>query len=100
METAPKQRQWVRLTAGVDEIRFGHDRHIEPGRYHLSSRLELSNPLRGANFGGLLRLPGQAGPHRFVQAAESEPEILPHALAASDGLLLLQGMEAMSKEPS
>ncbi|MGD0431465.1 MAG: TauD/TfdA family dioxygenase [Acetobacteraceae bacterium] len=66
----------------------------------MSSRFELSNPLRGANFGGLLRLPGEADAHRFVQAAESEPEVLPHALAASDGLLVLQGMEAMAKEPS
>ena len=65
----------------------------------MSSRFELHNPLPGANFGGRVRLPGETDAHQFVQAAESEPETLPRALAVSQGLLLLQGLEAIAQEP-
>lgn len=44
-------------------------------------------------------LTGVAGAHPLVQAAERDPEALPHALADSQGLLLLQGMQAMADEP-
>ena len=46
-----------------------------------------------------MRLVGDADAHRFVQAAEQEPELLPRALADSQGLLLLPGMQAMADEP-
>jgi taurine dioxygenase len=65
----------------------------------LSSRFELLNPLPGANFGGLARLTGDGDAHQFVQAAENEPDWLPGALATCDGLLLLQGMQAMAEKP-
>lgn len=65
----------------------------------MSSRFELLNPLPGANFGGRARLAGETGAHRFVQAAESEPETLPRALAEGQGLLLIQGLEAMAEAP-
>ena len=65
----------------------------------MTSRFELSRPLTRANFGGRLRFAGDIGAHRFVTAAESDPEALARALAESQGLLLLQGMEAMAEQP-
>jgi taurine dioxygenase len=65
----------------------------------LSSRFELLTPLPGANFGGRVRLTGGTGARSFLEAAESEPETLPRALSACEGLLLFQGMEAMDQEP-
>jgi alpha-ketoglutarate-dependent taurine dioxygenase len=65
----------------------------------MTSRFELSRPLTRANFGGRLRFAGDIGAHRFVTAAESDPEALTRALAESQGLLLLQGMEAMAEQP-
>jgi taurine dioxygenase len=66
----------------------------------LSSRFETFTPLSGANFGGLARLPGKTDAHRFIQAAESEPETLPRALLEFQGLMLLRGMDAIAQEPS
>jgi len=60
---------------------------------------ELIRPLPGANFGGLVRLGGDAGARQVVQAAEDQPDALPHALAESSGLLLIQGLDAMAQEP-
>jgi len=58
------------------------------------SSFELIRPLPGANFGGLLRYPGDA--HAVVAAAEADPEALARALAEASGLLLLQDMQAMA----
>ena len=66
----------------------------------MSSRFELQKPLSGANFGGLARLAGETDAHRFVEAAESEPETLPRALADFQGLMLMQGLDAIAQEPS
>lgn len=60
---------------------------------------ELIRPLAGASFGGHLRLIGGLGAHWAVEAAERDPQALPNALAASQGLLLIPGMDAMSDEP-
>ena len=57
-------------------------------------------PLPGANFGGRVHLVGDAGAQALIRAAEAEPDALPHALAESGGLLLLQGMQAMADEPT
>ncbi|MDB5405006.1 MAG: dioxygenase [Rhodopila sp.] len=65
----------------------------------MGDRFELFKPLVRASFGGRLRLIGSVGAQPFVEAAESDPEALPQALAASRGLLLLQGMEAMADDP-
>ncbi len=65
----------------------------------MSPSFERMSPLPGANFGGILSLAGGAGAQAFVEAAESEPQKLPDALAAAEGLLLLQGMAAMAEEP-
>ena len=65
----------------------------------MSGRFELVRPLTGANFGATVRLSGHHGAHAFVTAAETTPDALPRALADSQGLLLLPGMEAMADEP-
>ena len=65
----------------------------------MSGSFELVRPLSGANFGATIRLSGNPGAHAFVTAAERTPDALPRALADSQGLLLLQGMEAMADEP-
>ena len=65
----------------------------------MSSLFELVMPLPGANFGGIATLIRNGGAHKFVEAAEAEPETLPCLLAESRGLLLIQGMDAMADEP-
>lgn len=66
----------------------------------MSGSFELIRPLPGANFGGLVRLIGETGAHRFVQAAEADPGALPRALADSGGLLLLQGLDEIAADPA
>ncbi len=66
----------------------------------MSGSFDLVGPLPGANFGGLLSLPREPGAQRFIAAAERDPAALPHALADSQGLLLLQGMTEMEAEPA
>jgi taurine dioxygenase len=56
-------------------------------------------PLQGANFGALVRLPDASGAAAFVATAEAEPEALPDALAAADGLLLIPAMQDMIEAP-
>jgi taurine dioxygenase len=65
----------------------------------MSDTYELDRPLPGGSFGGRFQLIGHGTAQRLVEAAESEPQVLPNALAASGGLLLLPGMEAMAAEP-
>ena len=57
------------------------------------------HPLPGATFGGLVRCRGAADARAVVMAAEAQPEALPGALYASQGLLLLPGMHGISEEP-
>ena len=69
----------------------------------MTSMFDLTRPLPGAKFGGRVRLgrtdaPGDA--RAFIAAAEVEPEVLSEALAQSDGLLLLPGMQAIGNEPN
>lgn len=65
----------------------------------MSGGFALHKPLPDANFGGRLDLPGAGGARHFVEAAESDPDALPQALAASGGVLLLPGLEAMADAP-
>jgi taurine dioxygenase len=66
---------------------------------------ELQTPLPGVSFGGSVRLPAGrlpagGGALGFVEAAERKPEALTQALADSQGLLLIPGMEAMADDPA
>lgn len=56
-------------------------------------------PLPGATFGGLVRLREVADAQAAVAALEAEPEALPRALYASQGLLLLPGLLEISDDP-
>ena len=62
-----------------------------------------AQPLPGAGFGKLVRLrkSGDANHAEAVlAAAEAGPAILPRLLYASDGLLLLPGMDAIADDPA
>ena len=63
----------------------------------MTSRLEITRPLPGATFGGVLS-GGDA--HSVIAAVEAAPSTLLDALVACDGLMLLKGMDAMSDDPS
>ena len=56
--------------------------------------------LAGTSFGGQLRFVDAVGAENVVATMESEPEILPRALYAAGGLLLLKGFNKVSAEPS
>jgi taurine dioxygenase len=63
---------------------------------------DITRPLPGASFGGMARLISgglAADAYKVVAAAEAAPEALPQALADCGGLLLLQGMHAITQEP-
>ncbi len=66
----------------------------------MSNRFELIRPLRNANFGGLLRLPGGGSARDILHAAEAEPDALTRALAESSGLLLLQSLDEITDDPA
>ena len=65
----------------------------------MTRTFRLSTPLPGANFGAVVSSIDNGDAHSVVQAAEKDPEALPHILAESRGLLLLQGMDAMADAP-
>ena len=59
-------------------------------------------PLPGASFGRLVALrKSQEGDYAaaFVEAAERHPDVLPAALAAGDGLMLIRGVDGISDAP-
>ena len=60
---------------------------------------DITHPLPGASFGGAVSLADGGGAHAVIAAAEADPQVLPDALAASDGLLLLQGMHDIAAAP-
>ncbi|MBM3597586.1 MAG: TauD/TfdA family dioxygenase [Alphaproteobacteria bacterium] len=65
----------------------------------MSPSFELETPLPGANFAGRLRPVAARGAHAIVEAAEREPGLLTEALAKSEGLLLIQGLDEIAREP-
>jgi taurine dioxygenase len=65
----------------------------------MSDGFDLIGPLPGARFGGRASPRRGVGAHAVVEAAERDPGALPRLLAASNGLLLLPGMEAMATAP-
>lgn len=68
-------------------------------RFGSAREFEL-HTLAGASFGGLLRPVNSQGAKSVVADLESEPEILPMALYAAGGLLVLKGLRDVSAEPS
>jgi alpha-ketoglutarate-dependent taurine dioxygenase len=65
----------------------------------MGSSFELVRPLPGATFGGQIHFRGDGDARALLAAAEGDLDALPHALAESGGLLLLQGMQGMADEP-
>ncbi len=65
----------------------------------MSSNFELVRPLPGASFGGRLIPVGPGGARGFIEAAERAPDSLATALADCQGLMLIQGMDAMADQP-
>ena len=64
-----------------------------PGEFELC-------PLAGASFGGQLRSINATDAKSVIAVMESEPDILPRALHAADGLLLFKDLHEVSTEPS
>ena len=56
-------------------------------------------PLAGASFGRVARFTGAPDARAAVAAAEAEPELLPRALHASQGLLLVPAMQGITEQP-
>jgi taurine dioxygenase len=65
----------------------------------MTSAFRISTPLPGANFGGTIALTGDGGAESLVQAAEKDPGVLLQMLAEGQGLLLIQGLDAMAEQP-
>jgi taurine dioxygenase len=68
-------------------------------RFGAEGEFEL-NALAGASFGGLLRCVNANGAKSVIAALEADTEMLPRALHAVGGLLVLKGLNDVSAEPS
>jgi taurine dioxygenase len=66
----------------------------------MSNAFEITRPLPGAQFGGILNLKGGGDVRAVITAAEAAPDFLLQALVAGDGLLLIKGMDAISDDPA
>lgn len=59
----------------------------------------VTTPLPGATFGNVVRLRIGGGAAALLAALKADPDSLPRLLYASDGLLMLPGMDAIAEEP-
>jgi taurine dioxygenase len=66
----------------------------------MTGQFEITRPLPGATFGGIVGLAGGGDARAVLAAAEAEPNFLPGALAECGGLLLLKGLSAITEDPS
>jgi taurine dioxygenase len=66
----------------------------------MSKTFEVARPLPGAQFGGIVSVKGGGDARAVIAAAEAAPDFLLQALVASDGLMLLKSMDAISDDPS
>jgi taurine dioxygenase len=69
----------------------------------MTSVFDITRPLSGARFGGIVRLAGADGrgdARTVIAAAEASPQAPSEALTQCDGLLLLTGMQAVADEPA
>ncbi len=65
----------------------------------MGSHFDLVRPLSGAGFGGRLIPGGPGGALGLIEAAEADPGALAQALGDCQGLMLIQGMDAMAERP-
>ena len=69
----------------------------------MTSVFDVTRPLPGAQFGGLVRLADSnrhGDAYALIGTAETARQALSEALAQSDGLLLLPGMHAIANDPA
>ena len=57
-------------------------------------------PLVGGTFGSMASFSGAMDANATVAAAEAEPDVLPEALYAANGFLLMKGMNGITEEPA
>ena len=57
-------------------------------------------PLAGGTFGSMASFSGAMDANATVAAAEAEPHVLPEALYAANGFLLMKGMKGITEEPA
>jgi taurine dioxygenase len=61
---------------------------------------EIDTPLPGGRFGACVKSSTAMDAAALVTAAEADRDALPAALARANGLLLLQGLQAMARDPA
>ena len=66
----------------------------------MTSGFEVTRPLPGAIFGGIMSLKGGGDAHSVLAAAEKSPEFLGQALAECEGLMVIKGLHAIADAPS
>lgn len=67
----------------------------------MSNSFEITRPLPGAGFGGMVRLArGESDARALIDAAEVSSNALPDVLAQCGGLLLMTGMQAIAGDPT
>jgi len=66
----------------------------------MAGEFQITRPLPGARFGGIVSVAGGGDIDAAIAAAEAAPEFLPEALAECDGLLLLKGLHRVAKAPA
>jgi taurine dioxygenase len=66
----------------------------------MNNAFEITCPLPGAQFGGIVGLKGGGDARAVLAAAEAAPDFLQQTLVECEGLMLLKGLDAMSKDPS
>ena len=66
----------------------------------MSSRFNVTGPLKEAAFGGTVSLKNGKGAQALAEAMEAEPDALPKAIADFNGLLLVQGLNEINDDPT
>lgn len=68
-------------------------------RFGSEGEIEL-RPLAGVSFGGLVHFASADGAESVIAEMEAKPGLLPQALYAANGLLVLKGLDDISAAPS
>jgi taurine dioxygenase len=68
-------------------------------RFGIDGEVEL-HPLAGRSFGGLLKFTSSRGAKSITAMMESQPDVLPRALYAAGGLLIIKGFDDIAAAPS
>lgn len=66
----------------------------------MTGELEITRPLPGASFGGIVSVAGGGGGAALLTAAAKAPDFLPQALVECGGLMLIKGLQAIADDPA